>query len=107
MFTKTFCGLVIMAVSQAALATDWQYCLAPSNVEHKVYLSGVFATREVSRDTDDSFAQVLLKKGLRHDVVQCPRADSENAIMEMLRDAVAYNQRLGRQVVYLYWEPAH
>ena len=107
MFTKTFTGLAIMAFAQAALATDWQYCLAPSDIEHKVYLSGVFATREVSRDTDDSFAQILFKKGLRPDVVQCPRADSENAIMTLLRDAVAYNQRIGRQVVYLYWEPTH
>ncbi len=54
-----------------------------------------------------SFTQVLFKKGLRHDVVQCPRADSENAIMTMLRDTVAYNQRIGRQVVNLYWEPTH
>jgi hypothetical protein len=106
MLTKTFAGLAIMAVSQAALATDWQYCLAPSDIEHKVYLSGAFATREITRNTDDSFTQLLIKKGLRYDVVQCPRADSENAIMTMLRDAVSYNKRIGRQVVYLYWEPA-
>jgi hypothetical protein len=105
MFTKILAGLATMAVSQTALATDWQYCLAPSDIEYKVYLSGVFATREVSRSTDDSFKQMLFTKGLRHDVVQCPRADSENAIMTMLRDAVAYNQRIGRQIVYLYWEP--
>jgi hypothetical protein len=107
MFTKTFAGLAIMAVSQAALATDWQFCLAPSDIEHKVYMSGVLAPREVSRNTDDSFAQILFKKGLRHDVVECPRADSENAIMTMLRAAVAYNKRIGRQVVYLYWDPPH
>jgi hypothetical protein len=92
-------------VSQTAFAAEWQYCLAPSDIEHKVYLSGVFAMNGISPNTDDSFNQVLSKKGLRHDVVQCPRADSENAIMTMLRDAVAYNQRVGRQIVYLSWEP--
>ena len=108
MFKKTFTGLaIIIAVSHTAFAADWQYCLAPSDIEHKVYLSGVFTTREVSRNTDDSFNQILFQKGLRHDVVQCPRADSENIIMKMLQDAVAYNQRIGRQIVYLYWEPRH
>jgi hypothetical protein len=106
MFTMTRAGLVILAAfSQAAWAADWQYCLAPSDTEHKVYLSGVFSTSDVSRSTDDAFGKILVQKGLRHDVVQCPRADSESAIMTMLQDAVAYNKRIGRQVVYLYWEP--
>jgi hypothetical protein len=108
MFTATRASLAILATFfQTALAADWQYCLAPSDGEHKVYLSGVFRTSEVSRSTDDGFGKILAQKGLRHDVVQCPRADTEIAIMTMLRDAVAYNQRVGRQVVYLYWEPAH
>lgn len=106
MFTITRAGPVILATFfQTAMAADWQYCLAPSDTEHKVYLSGAFSTSEVSRSMDDSFNKILVQKGLHHDVVQCPRADSESAIMTMLRDAVAYNKRIGRQIVYLYWEP--
>jgi hypothetical protein len=107
MFTTTRASLAILATFfQTALAADWHYCLAPSDTEHKVYLSEVFSTSEISRSTDDAFGKILAQKGLRHDVVQWPRADTEPAIMTMLRDTVSYNQRVGRQAVYLHWEPA-
>jgi hypothetical protein len=41
---------------------------------------------------------------LRHDEVQCPRADDENSIVAMLQFAVKYNQAAGRTIVYVRWE---
>jgi hypothetical protein len=96
--------MFVVALSQTATAADWQYCLAPSNQERKVYLTGIFPTNG-PRTVDSSFDKILLQKDLHHDVVQCPWADSQKKIMTMLQDAVTYNQRIGRNIVYINWEP--
>lgn len=101
-------GLVVaIAMSQTALAADWRYCLAPSNDEHKVYFSGAFATSADAWRSDSEFDQALIRAGLHHDEVQCPRAGDESAIMTMLQDAIAYNRRIGRKIIYVGWEPAN
>ncbi len=99
-------GLLI-SVSQTALASEWRYCLAPSEDEHKVYFSGAFATSADAWSTDHSFELVLAQAALRYDDVQCPRADDEKTIMIMLGDAVAYNRKMGRKIIYMRWEPTH
>ena len=98
---------ILIAFSQTASAAEWRYCLAPSEVEHKVYFSGAFTTSADSWSADNSFDQALIKAGLGHDEVQCPRAGDENSIMTMLKDAVTYNQRVGRKIIYVPWEPTH
>ena len=108
MLKKAAMGLglaLAMSLCQTAIAAEWQYCLAPSNDEHKIYLSGVFATNAGVGSADSSFEQALVQARLSHDEVQCPRADNEKSIMAMLQDAVAYNQKIGRKVVYVRWEP--
>lgn|SRR5664279_3919629 len=97
----------LTAVSQTASAAEWRYCLAPSEDEHKVYFSGAFTTSADSWSTDNSFDQALIQAGLGHDEVQCPRAGDENSILTMLQDAVTYNQRIGRKIIYVHWEPTH
>jgi ABC-type branched-subunit amino acid transport system substrate-binding protein len=96
-----------IAVSQAASAAEWRYCLSPSEDEHKVYFSGTFTTSADSWSTENSFDQALIQAGLGHHEVQCPRAADENSIMTMLQDAVTYNQRVGRKIIYEHWEPVH
>lgn len=93
-------------VSQTASAADWEYCLAPSNNEQKVYVSEVFETVETSWDSDALFDRALARAGLRHHAVQCPRADAKSAIIIMRYDAVAFNDRIGREVIYVRWKPA-
>ena len=40
---RIFIGLaVVVASAQPTFAADWQYCLAPSHAEHKVYISVTF-----------------------------------------------------------------
>jgi purine nucleoside permease len=95
----------LIAVLQTASAAEWRYCLAPSNDDHKVYFSGAFTNSADAWITDSAFEQVLIHAGLRYDDVQCPRADDENAILAMLRDAVAYNRTNGRKIIYVRWEP--
>jgi hypothetical protein len=98
---------ILIAFSQTASAAEWRYCLAPSEAEHKVYFSGAFTASANSSSADSSFDQALIQAGLSHDAVQCPRADDENSIMTMLQDAVTYNKKVGRKIMYVHWEPAH
>lgn len=100
MLTKIVAGLaVIAASSQTALATDWQYCLAPSEAEHKIYMSGWFQVRGALHSADSAFERVLDQAGLRHDVVQCPRADDERSIAMMEQYAISFNQKMGNTIV--------
>jgi len=93
------------AIPQAAMA-EWRYCLAPSDKEHKVYLSSAFATTADAWSTDNSFEKVLERDHLQFDDVQCPRADDEGSIIAMLQHAVGYNREIGRKIVFVQWQPA-
>src|SRR5271169_1804683 len=102
MLTKISLGFALIATSsQAALATDWQYCLAPSYAEHKIYMSGTFPVRGALDDAGSVFEQLLDRAGLRHDVVQCPRAEDERSIITMQQYAISFNQGNGNTIVRL------
>jgi hypothetical protein len=105
MITKLTTAIFLAAiVSQTASGAEWEYCLAPSNGEHKVYISDAFETDVSSWKSGELFEHILVRSGLQHDVVQCPRADSVSAIMTMRQHAVAYNNQIGRTVIYVRWE---
>jgi hypothetical protein len=107
-FVRIIVGFVsLFAVLQTASAAEWRYCLAPSNVDHKIYFSAVFtASSDIGR-ADSSFEEALIQAGLHHDEVQCPRAGDEKSIMVMLQDAISFNKNIGRQIIYLRWEPTN
>jgi len=99
---KLFAGLALtMAVLRPALAADWQYCLAPSQTEHKIYLSPVFPVRGSLDDAGSAFELMLDRAGLPHDVVQCPRADDEQSILAMQQYAISFNRQSGNTIVHL------
>jgi len=99
---KFSAGLALtLAALQPASAADWQYCLAPSHAEHKVYMSAVFPVRGSLDDADSAFELMLDQAGLRHDVVQCPRADDEQSILAMQQYAISFNQHAGNTIVHL------
>lgn len=105
MFTRIFAGLALIAASsQMATATDWQYCLAPSQAEHKIYMTDAFPVRGSLDDADNDFERMLDQAGLRHDVVQCPRADDERSIVAMEQYAITFNQKSGNIIVHLHLE---
>ena len=102
MLTKTLAGCALIAASsQTALATDWQYCLAPSAAEHKIYISGAFPVRRALYDAINVFEQMLDEAGLRHEVVQCPRADDERSIVMMEQYAIRFNQEIGNTIIHV------
>ena len=102
MLTKIFAAFALIPVSsQTALATDWQYCLAPSQAEHKIYMSGAFPVRGALYDAASAFELMLDQAGLRHDVVQCPRADDERSIEMMQQYAISFSHGNGNTIVHL------
>jgi len=99
---KFLASLALVAASaQTALATDWQYCLAPWRAKHKIYMSATFLVRGSLIDADDAFERMLEQAGLRHDDVQCPRADDERTIVKMMQYAIILNQEAGNAIVHL------
>lgn len=105
MLTKILAAFALIAASsQTALAADWQYCLAPSQAEHKVYISGAFPVRGALSDAVHAFERALDQAGARHDVVQCPRADDEHSIAMMEQYAIGLNQKMGSAIIHVPME---
>jgi len=88
------------------MATDWQYCLAPSHLENKIYISKRFPVHGALSDADSAFEQMLEQAKLRHDDVQCPRADDERSIVVMQQYAIGFNRKFGNTIVHLPFEKA-
>ena len=106
MFTKVMGGFALtLALSQAASAVDWQYCLAPSHAEHKVYMSAPFPSDWAPGSADNALDRVLNQSGVRHDDVQCPRANDESSIIVMRQQAIGFNHLAGNEIVNLDWKP--
>ena len=100
--TISLTGLTLIAASShAAMATDWQYCLAPSHLEHKIYMSATFPAHGTLGEADSAFEQLLERASLPHDDVQCPRADDEHSILLMQQYTISFNQRIGNTIVHL------
>jgi len=64
-------------------------------------MSATFPVRGVLADADSAFEQMLEQAGLRHDDVQCPRADDGRLIALMQQYAVSFNQENGNTIVHL------
>ena len=102
MLTRFLASVALIAAgAQTALASDWQYCLAPSQAEHKIYMSGRFPVRNSLDDADIAFELMLNQAGLRHDVIQCPRAENERAIAAMEQYAIGYNRKNGNTIIHM------
>jgi hypothetical protein len=83
--------------------TAWQYCLAPSNVENKVYVSAPFLKSESLYATETAFAKALHESELPHDVIQCPNGTDEPTILSMRQHAISFNKDRGNTIVTLDW----
>jgi hypothetical protein len=95
-------------ISQTALANewqDWQYCLAPSHAEHRIYLSAPVPKIGIVRSADAVFHEMLNKAGIPHDEVQCPMAPNKRTLLFRQRYAIRLNEEIGNATVTLNWEP--
>ncbi|MDI1343036.1 MAG: hypothetical protein PSV22_02900 [Pseudolabrys sp.] len=99
---RFFVGLAVVVISaQPTFAADWQYCLAPSRADHKVYMSATFPLRGALGSSDSAFQRMLDSAGLRYDDIQCPRADDERSIVMMMQYAISFNKDNGNAIIHL------
>ncbi len=82
---------------------DWKYCLAPSYTEHKVYLSEPIPARDIVASIDSVFDQTLNKAGLRHDVIQCPKAPNKPTLLLWQKTAIRFNDKIGNRTIAVNW----
>jgi hypothetical protein len=84
-------------------STAWQYCLAPSHTENKIYMSTPFPKSASLYASETAFAKKLLESEIRHDAVQCPNGNDEPSISSMRQRAISFNQDRGNMIITLNW----
>ena len=81
----------------------WQYCLAPSYAENKIYISAPFPKSASLHASETAFAKRLLESEIQHDAVQCPNGNDEPAILSMRQRAIGFNQDRGNTIMTVDW----
>jgi hypothetical protein len=100
-------GLIVnIAALQFAAAAEWRFCIAPSNQEHKIYVTAPVLSGTPMEALESGFHQALDRSGRRHDSVQCPTGPNEQAVRVMRQHADEFNRQLGNEVVPVDWRPA-
>jgi hypothetical protein len=100
-------GLIVnIAGLQFAAAAEWRFCIAPSNPEHKIYMTAPFLAATPMDAMESGFHQALDRSGRRHDGVQCPTGANEQAVRAMRQHADEFNRQMGNEVVLVDWKPA-
>lgn len=96
--------LATLFLQQTAHAAQWEYCVAPSDAQNRIYLSKPFPI-SARGAAEPGFDSALTEHRLEHDAVECARADSEAAAIIMRQHAAAVNREWGRQVIDMPWRP--
>jgi hypothetical protein len=94
-----------MMSASSASAGDWRYCLAPSQTDHKIYISAPFSVSAERDESESGFDDALARLHLRHDDVQCPHSNDEASAVADKQYAIEFNRRSGNQVIDLHWTP--
>ena len=81
----------------------WQYCLAPSYAENKIYISAPFPKSASLHESETAFAKKLFESKIQHDAIQCPNGNDEPAILSMRERAISFNQDRGNTIITLAW----
>ena len=91
--------------SAASRASAWQYCLAPSYAENKVYISSPFPKSASLNSTETAFAKMLFQTKIQHDAIQCPNGKDEPSVSSLREHAISFNHELGNTIITLNWKP--
>ena len=83
----------------------WQYCLAPSYAEKKVYISSPFPKSTSLSAIEGNFGETLSQSKEQHDVVQCPIGKDEQSILSMRERAISFNHDRGYTIITRNWKP--
>jgi hypothetical protein len=99
-------GIMQIAALESVLAAEWRFCIAPSNQEHKIYMTAPFPASIAMEAIESAFHLALERTGRRHDSVQCPTGADEPTVRAMRQHADDFNRQLGIEVVPVDWRPA-
>jgi len=100
-------GLLIAAAwPQLAFSAEWIFCVAPSDQDHKIYMTYPLFTSSGRSAMERDFHRFLEDSGLRHDGVQCPIGEDEQSARSMRQHADDFNQQRGMEVIPLDWGSA-
>ena len=89
----------------SAEGASWQYCLAPSYAENKVYISSPFPKSASLHTGETAFAKMLVQSKIQHDGVQCPNGNDRPSIWSMRAHAISFNHDLGKTIIILDQTP--
>lgn len=96
---------VALILSQSGVsASDWSYCVAPSEEGKRIYISAVFPVH--GSQAEASFRAELSRRNLSTDVAECAIADNEAAAVIMRQYAIDINRQWGRRVIETQWRPS-
>jgi hypothetical protein len=98
--------VIVIAGLRFAGAAEWRFCIAPSNQEHKLYITAPFLAGISMEAMESGFHQVLDRSGRHHDSVQCPTGPNEQSVRTMRLHADEFNRQLGNEVIPIDWKPA-
>jgi hypothetical protein len=98
--------VINFAALQFAAGAEWRFCIAPSNQEHKIYMTAPFIAATTMEAMESGFHQVLDRAGRRHESVQCPTGANEQSVRAMRQHADDFNRQMGNDVVPIDWKPA-
>jgi hypothetical protein len=98
--------LATIPALQFAFAAEWRFCIAPSNQEHRIYMTAPLLTGTPMETLENGFHEALDRSGHRHDSVQCPTGPNEQTVRGMRQHADDFNRQLGNEVVPIDWRPA-
>jgi hypothetical protein len=87
----------VLCLGTPARAADWGYCIAPADADNRIFISRPFPSD--GPKAEGEFEDSLDRRHLRHDAVECPRADDQATAVVMHQHAVDVNRLWGRQVV--------
>jgi hypothetical protein len=94
-----------VAALQCAAAAEWRFCIAPSNQDHRIYMTAPLFSGTPMETLESAFHQLLERAGRLHDSVQCPTGPDEQAVRAMHQHADEFNRQLGNEVVPVDWKP--
>lgn len=81
----------------------WQYCLAPSSADNKIYISAPFPKSASLHVNETAFAKKLRESKIQHGAVQCPNGVDESSVLSMRQRAISFNEDRGNTIVTLGW----
>jgi hypothetical protein len=95
--------LFAAAAAEPAVVVEWRFCLAPSNQDHKIYMTAPFPAAISTEALEAGFHKLLEQAGYHHDSVQCPTGGGEQAVRGMRQHAGEFNLQVGNQVILMDW----